>query len=328
MFKNVSPNTDSISAHMPEDPTQQRSSSKEKIADSWARPDIQLFARKQTVSRGPMGSPYLRDALRMPTHPTCAFVRFLMHVERNDVDIGSGRSFRAMLAAQEHKGRPLLVAKCLCTDHILEATPNGTISHPEFMDGAMLFEALDDPEAELASLVELVDKLAHIRARGPRHGGTRRQNFEFWAINPMRMTKDIVCTRASLPLARAQLGEALDIFMSTDVKGYDAENSFDAGYAYVVAGMYSRGYIVNKDEDLAKRSVAFLQKTTLAFSQAEALRTALDLDLRIVDSLLALGVDATATDRQGWSLVSCAKDTLSGTNKACVLAILHRRGFH
>jgi len=278
--------------------------------------------QSQSISSSPMEGAFYKSS-----KISSATDRFKWHLNRQSVDAASGRIFSELLNLQRKKYRPLIIARCLCNKHVLDVENKNKFIHPEFIEGSVAFEEF---EFKVSQRTDLNKRYSNYEATP---GQVRQvqefvsKDIEFWAVNPLKMSIDVVANRSSLLQKKTTARLPIQMLLMNDSTPFDEEEESDHSFAYVVAGLYHSGHIVQKDQDLAKKSVALIKEADLPNCQADALRFAVDVDLDVFASLLTLGVDPNEQNEQGWSMIEMAQLKLSGAQQQAVLAVLAAHGF-
>ena len=286
----------------------------------------QQAGESRPTSRGRLGT-RIEDALSAPAKSKNPFNRFLVQVDRENVDPGTGRSFGQMIERQAMKGRPLIIARCLCNKHAQDADKKNRFSHAEFMDGNIAYEALQN---QLYEKVIVREELGYFRPATEQRkhiDSFVSRDLEFWAINPFTKTYDVIADRAAVIATKSGPGDAVEALLFSDLKLLSEEDEDDHTFAYVAAGLYHSGSVVHKDEDLAAKAISLMKNAALPFSQADGLRLALDINIDVFTSLIKLGVDPKESDEQGWSMVDVARSKLQGDKQQAALAVLKQHGY-
>jgi hypothetical protein len=227
-----------------------------------------------------------------------------------------------MIENQSIKSRPLIVSRCLCIKHGQDPNKNNEFLHPEFMDGNIAYEATKANKRGPSGMESFFNNNSSTIKQRMNIEDFIGRDFEFWAYNPRRMTADIIANKSTITKESFLTDTALETLLSCDIKTLDEEDEIDQTYAYIVAGLYYSGYLVNKDEELAAKSIRLLRNNKKRHCQAESLRLSMNIDIRVFASLILLGVNPHETDEHGWSTVDRVQANIKGKTQEEFMDIL------
>ena len=208
---------------------------------------------KLLASPADKGAGELQQALPKPGVPDAAKERFSAHFESSLLEPSSGKSYSSLLGLQAEKGRPLLIAKCLCPAHKSSSLKNSRFLHPEFIEGSIAFAVLRATADERSKRIfpgpkvtkDVEKKVLDFIAR----------DFEFWAVNPNTKEHDVIADRTAVIKDEIEMDLARQAILFCDPLGLEEEEADDQAFAYLTAALYLLGRNVTKDEGLAHKSV-------------------------------------------------------------------------
>ncbi len=243
-------------------------------------------------------------------------------ISHDHLDPSTHRSFKETLRLQSIKGRPAIIARCLCSRHAQGRSEKNKFLHDEFIDGNIIYETnFTQLMAPSLSEENFWNQTKTAKQRRDIKDFMAR-DYELWAVNPSNLKHNVIADKSSVIGDHARTNTALEVLLSCDIKEPDTEDATDHNYAYVIAGLYHAGVMVHQDENLAERSVAYLKSYDLATSQVEALKKALDIDIRVFESLITLGLNSNEQDEYGRSIKDVVLFDLTEDIQSAALAVL------
>lgn len=225
-----------------------------------------------------------------------------LSIYKNDiVDLVTKKNLNEMLEDQKTLGVPLILAQCQCSAHSgqTDSVTKKETSHPEFLDGSLVYEKFDGDWFAASRIKQLdapgLDALEKFS----------RNNFLFYLVNPHDRKSMLLASKAMM---QQDIKDDRIVFTGAyTLNGLDLSSSEGRMEGMFTAAMYHAGLRVEKDSEFARQITSKMRPDRDNSLDAELLTMAVaDHQNEILKALLELGIDARSEREEGGTVLDYA----------------------